>query len=113
VATTKECREPKFGIDICAEQGTAKYRYVIIKEIAATSISQRLLRRSGHADLADDEIQYTDENTIECSFERWCKRSVQTLLRKNQVTRLPSTPKGLERLLARKARQAGQRTPPL
>lgn len=107
VATRAECHEPKFGIDTCAEQGTSMYRYVIAKEIAAIAISQRLLRRSGHSELADDEIQYTDENTIECSFERWCKRSVHALLRKNHVIRLPSTATGIERLLARKARQVG------
>ena len=50
---------------------------MIAKEIAATTISQRLLRRSGHAALADEEIQYTDETTLDCSFERWCKRSVR------------------------------------
>lgn len=107
VATAKECHEPKFGIDTCAAQGTSTYRYVIAKEIAATAISQRLLRRSGHADLADDEIQYTDESTIECAFEHWCKRSTHTLLRKNRVMRLPSTATGIERLLARKASQVG------
>lgn len=107
VATAAECREPMFGIDTFATAGSAAYRYVIAKEIAATSISQRLLRRSGHHDLADDEIQYTDENTIECWFERWCKRSVHALLRKNRVTRLPATAAGMERLLARKIHEVG------
>jgi len=105
VATRAECREPKFGIDSCADHGSSTYRYVITKEIAATSISQRLLRRSGHSDLADDEIQYTDEITLECSFERWCRRSVRALLHKNRITRLPASPAGMERLLARKAHE--------
>lgn len=105
VASPAECRSPLFGIDDCTEQGTKLYRYVIAKEIAATSISQRLLRRTGHHDLADEEIQYTDEATIECSFERWCKRAVLALLRENRVVRLPTTAQGLERLLARKARE--------
>lgn len=109
VATRHECYSPKFGIDICAANGTGVYRYVIAKEIAATSISQRLLRRSGYGDLADAEIQYTDEMTLECSFERWCRRAVRRLLECNRVTRLPTTAQGLDRLLARKTRAVGCR----
>ena len=81
-----------------------QFHYVIAKEIAAISISQRLLRRSGHVTLADEEIQYTDENTLECSFEHWCKRAVRKLLHANKATRLPTSRGGMEALLARKAR---------
>jgi hypothetical protein len=109
VATAAECREPRFGVDAYATSGTRAYRYMIAKEIAATSISQRLLRRAGHADLADEEIQYTDENTIDCSFERWCRIAVQALCRANRVTRLPATTAGMERLLARKVREVSAR----
>ncbi len=105
VATRAECRERKFGIDAYATEETQRYRYMITREIAATSISQRLLRRSGHFDLADEEIQYTDENTIDCSFEPWCRRAVRELLRANRVLRLPTTRARLEKLLARKARE--------
>jgi len=105
VATPAECREHKFGIDDYATNGSLKYHYIVAREIAAISISQRLLRRSGHADLADDEIQLTDENTIDCSFERWCKRSVHKLLHENRVVRLPTTFARLEALLARKAHE--------
>ena len=116
VATAAECSAPRFGIDTyvgeldpaCIVRGTeAVLRYVITKEIAATSISQRLLRRSGHATLADEEIQYTDETTLECSFERWCKRSVDRILRVNSAMRLPTTRQGLETRLVRKAREVG------
>lgn len=107
VATPAECRAPKFGIDTYAASGTPELRYVIAKEIAATSISQRILRRSGHAALADLEIEYTDEMTLECTFERWCKRAVERLLRANKATRLPTTRAGLEALLSRKARAVG------
>lgn len=107
VATRKECLQPKFGIDIHAEILSPIHRYVVIREIAATSISQRLLRRSGHRSLADDEIQYTDETTLDCSFESWCKHSVGKLLRTNKVTRLPTSCRGLEALLMRKAREVG------
>ena len=106
VATPAECRAPRFGIDTYAASEST-FRYVIAKEIAATSISQRLLRRSGHAALADEEIQYTDEATLECSFERWCKRSVERLLSTHKVMRLPATRQGLEALLARKTREVG------
>ena len=108
VATAAECTRSLFALDLymsdldCYTKGP-KYRYVISREIAATSISQRLLRRSGHGSLADEEIQYTDEATLECTFERWCKRSVVKLLRENQALRLPTTYRGLEALLTRKA----------
>ena len=112
VATRDECNQSLFDLDLYMSDlnrytRAPKYRYVIAREIAATSISQRLLRRSGHTALADEEIQYTDEATLECTFERWCKRSVEKLLRENQVHRLPTTPQGLEALLMRKARAVG------
>ena len=112
VATAAECRQSLFDLDLYMSDlnrytRAPKYRYVIAREIAAISISQRLLRRSGHTALADEEIQYTDEATLECTFERWCKRSAGKLLRENQAHRLPTTPQGLEALLARKARQVG------
>lgn len=106
VATPAECRERQFGLD-AYEDDESKVRYVIAKEIAATSISQRLLRRSGQVTLADEEIEYTDEWTIECSFERWCKRSVERLIRANKALRLPATAQGLEALLTRKACEVG------
>lgn len=104
IATPAECREPRFGIDTYAAHGTSYHRYVVAKEIAATAISQRLLRRSGHGAIADEEIQYTDEATLECSFERWCRRAVERMLIMNRVVRLPTTGRGLEALLARKTR---------
>ena len=111
VATPAECRQVLFGIDsdddgyILPE--SPKFHYVVAKEVAATSISQRLLRRSGHTTLADEEIQYTDEATLDCSFERWCRRAVRTLLCTNKVMRLPATFLGLEALLTRKAHESG------
>jgi hypothetical protein len=109
IATPDECHQPKFGIDIHADFMTPSYRYVVIREIAATSISQRLLRRSGHKTLAEDEIQYTDETTLECSFDRWCKQAVAKLLHTNKVKRLPSSYQSLEALLAHKALKVARR----
>lgn len=109
VATATECQQYMFGIDGYELPGCTprRYRYLVTREIAATSISQRLLRHSWHAALADEEIQYTSEDTLECSFERWCKRTVKVLLRANKTARLPTTRGGLETLLARKAREVG------
>ena len=113
VATPAECRQYLFGLDIESRNIESRnFHYVIVREIAAISISQRMLRRSGHAALADEEIQYTDTDALECSFERWCKRSVTTLLRANKVVQLPTTCRGMEVLLARKARDAGTRAYP-
>lgn len=104
VATRAECRAYRFDLDGTVRTGTAKYRYVIAREIAAMSISQRLLRRAGHGTVADEEIEYTDETTLECPYERWCKHEVAKLLRANHAQRLPTTFEGLELLLSRKAR---------
>lgn len=117
VATSTECRTFMFGLDAVdaddAPTWTAsKYHYVISRETAATSISQRLLRRFGHTAIADQEIEYTDENTLECGRERWCRRAVDDLLRANHAVRLPDTLEGLETLLTRKACMTGTKTYP-
>lgn len=114
VATRAECRQSMFGIDgfDIASRASRQYRYILTKELAATSISQRLLRRAGHVDLADQEIEYTDEDTLACSFERWCRRSVRGLLLRHRLLRLPATFEGLEALLTRKAREVGTTTYP-
>ena len=109
VATAAECHEVLFGLETPT---STEVRYAIIREVAATSISQRLLRRSGHADLADEEIGCTDEDTLACAFESWCKRAVRRLLHAHKLVRLPTTRCGLEILLARKARQAETPTYP-
>lgn len=104
VATPAECRQPMFGIaDDLPERAGRRYHYLIARELAATSISQRLLRRSRHAGLADEEIEYTAEDTLDCRFDRWCRSSVARLLRANRAARLPTTLGALERLLRRKA----------
>lgn len=105
VATWRECRRFQFDLDNYTKSTCtpAQYRYVVAREVAATSISQRLLRRAGHVAIADEEIEYTDYDTIDCSFERWCRRAVKGLLRQNRVVRLPSTYAGMEALLMRKA----------
>jgi hypothetical protein len=106
IATHDECREPLFDLDIALPSKTGPlYEYAVAKEIAAISVSQRLLRRSGHAALADEEIEYSDPDTLDCSFDAWCKRAVRKLLREHRIRRLPTTAAGLERVLMRKARE--------
>lgn len=106
VASRAECQQRQFGLDIDSH-GVRRYRHSIVREIAATSISQRILRRAGHTALADEEIYYTDESTLECSFESWCKRACKKLMHEHRIMRLPATFEGLETLLARKAREVG------
>jgi hypothetical protein len=106
VASRAECRQAMFGLKSTALP-TKEYRYMIVRETAAMAISQRILRRSGHTRLADTEIELTDELTLECRYERWCKRAVDKLLRGHRIIRLPTTFEGLEALLARKAREVG------
>jgi hypothetical protein len=114
VATHRECRQYMFGIDgyESARCTPKRYRYVITKELAAISVSQRMLRRSGHITLADEEIEYTDMDTLDCSFEPWCKRAVRKLLHDHRIARLPATFKTMEALLARKAREVDTKTYP-
>lgn len=126
VASSAECCDPWFGIDIdltlsalgieigehgydvrrlCQSPKAAAIRYIIVREIGATKISQRLLRRAGHLQLAEEEIQHTDEGTLECSFEPWCKSALKKLLLRHRVSRLPVTYDGLEATLTRRARE--------
>jgi hypothetical protein len=119
VATRAECRTYMFGLDVETNFYTdrsahvsPKARYVISRELAAISISQRLLHRLGHHALANEEIQYTDERTLDCARDPWCKKTVERLLRANHVARLPTTLQGLESALARKAREVGTRSYP-
>ena len=111
VATRSECCRRLFDldIDIHAYRGrrARRYRYTIVKELAATSISQRILRRADHIAFADEEIYYTDESTLECSFKPWCKRAVGKLLHEHRLVRLPATFERLETLLVRKAHEVG------
>ena len=109
VATKAECHLYMYGLDnfIKSTCTPSQYHYVVAREIAATSISQRMLRRAGHVAIADEEIEYTDEDTIECSYERWCKRAVRGLLRRNRVLHLPTSYVHIEALLTRKAHEVG------
>lgn len=111
IATTRECRQRLFGLDtdVTYFYPTLKprIRYVIIRELAAMSISQRILRRAGHVTWADQEIQYTDETTLHYAIEPWCRRAVRRLLSAHQVRRLPASSTGIEALLTRKARAVG------
>ncbi len=111
VASRAECRRYMFGIDGYESPNCSskRYRYVVSREVAAMSISQRILRRSGHTAIADEEIEYTDMDTLDCAFESWCKGTVTKLLRTHRVQRLPSTFDGLERVLTRKAHEVGTR----
>lgn len=106
VATAVECAQSQFGIDDI-NPSPARLRYVISKELAATSISQRILRQSGHHALADSEIESTDEGTLDCRTEPWYKRAVKKLLHANKSLRLPTTCAALEVLLVRKALSVG------
>jgi len=108
VATPRECRRYMFDLDITVPSATGpRYQYAVAKEIAAISVSQRLLRRSNHVRLADEEIEYTDQDTLDCSHESWCKRAVGRLLRVHRIRRLPITLDGMEAVLERKAREVG------
>lgn len=106
IATRRECRQLEFGL--ASSHGTRlSWRYRSTRELAATSISQRLLRHAGHTRLADEEIQYTCPDTLTLASRRWYKDAIRALLTEHRVMRLPTTGEGLEKLLKRKAHAVG------
>lgn len=107
VASPRECRMPLFGLEYAPSQGKRRLDYITAKELAATSISQRLLRQSGYFVLANDEIEYTSEDTLEWGLDAEGKRLVSKYLKTYRARRLPTTFKGLEALLKRKAKAVG------
>jgi hypothetical protein len=108
VATADECRQDGFGIDDAPKYDSTRWRYVMSREVAAMSISQRMLLRSGHTKVARSELVYTDEWVIEVgSHEQWCKRTTRRLLQANRARCLPATLAGMEALLTRKATEVG------
>jgi len=112
IATAEECRQIGFGIDDEPAHEprfeSPRWRYVMSREVAAMSVSQRLLRRSGHTKIANSESFYTDEWVTEVSIhESWCRLAVRDLLRSNRAHRLPTTVAGMESLLVRKAMEVG------
>ena len=72
------------------------------RELAAMSISERLLESAGRGDLASQEREDTDYTTM-----TWDDRGrVAEILREFRCRRLPRTRAALERKLARVARSA-------
>lgn len=100
IATRHECQRPEFGLSSFRGR---PWPYRAVRELAAMSISQRLLRHSGHTRFADEEIQHTSPDTLKLTREDWYARATRALLHKHHLTRLPTTHTGLERLLLRKS----------
>ena len=75
------------------------------RELAAMSVSRRLLTAAGRADLARAEIRETDHLTVHYDDRGRARR----ILRKHRCLRMPRTRSGLERKL-RKAMIICERT---
>lgn len=71
-------------------------------ELAAMSVSRRLLETAGRRDLARAEYHDTDDSTLHYYDDRG---RVNAILRRHRVVRLPTTRGGLERILQRAVRR--------
>lgn len=104
VATPRERRRPMFGLKVVGgidhDDLIVSEHYAMRLEIAAMNISGRLLRCAGRPDLADEEIQLTDEDTVEWSWShRGC---VRRTLKARRLLRLPRTRSALETMIERR-----------
>lgn len=88
-------REPYFGLD----DDKMSYDRMIAYEVAAMSVSRRLLSTVGRPDLYAMEREYTDGDVLS-----WPRARANALLRKFRVRRLPTTLEGLVELLERRTR---------
>lgn len=88
-----------FGLDI---DSSTSWHESACRELAAMSVSRRLLAIVGRDDLYRMELRYTDSDTLNHSD----RGRVKQLLRRFKVQRLPTTFEGLERLLKERTQHA-------
>ena len=93
VAARRDIGKRGFGVD---DPSSYSEHYRRCVELAAMRISRSLLVAAGCWDLADDEVDNTDVQTV-----YWDDRGyVRRLLRRRGVARVPTTRVRLERMLA-------------
>lgn len=88
---------PLFGLDDVNDPARANVHERLCRELAAMSVSRKLLTACGRADLADQEVEDTDSDTM---YYDPGKR-LRVILREHRCLRLPRTRKGLETKLRR------------
>lgn len=108
VAAPNEIGRPLFGLedsqDYPFEGDARRHAYLLTVERAAMTVSRRLLVACGREDIADDELEDTDYDTVE-----WDPRGrVTRRLRRLGVERIPRTRARLEKMLIRKLRSASR-----
>lgn len=106
VAQPEEIGLPLFGLDISVIGGGPDFKayehYVLCVELAAMSISRRLLFEAGERQLVRDERRATDYETLMYDD----RGGVQKILIEHQCVKLPRTVEGLERKIQRKLAHA-------
>lgn len=95
LASQRERTLPEFGLNADSVAGRA---YALTAEAASMRLSFQIHRRCGRADLVDDEIRYTDEESVTLigAARTW------RLVRQRRCLRLPSTIMGLEAFCRRR-----------
>jgi len=91
---------PMFGLDDNGELDSPKTHELCCRELAAMSVSRRLLIACGRRDIARREGEETDYETMMHLDDPSARRRVRAILRKHNCVRLPRTREGLEAKLA-------------
>jgi hypothetical protein len=87
---------PMFGLDDDADPDQLCVPERRCRELAAMSVSYRLLVACGRPDLADQEREDTDHETMEYSWEDHARRRVPEILREHGCLRIPRSREVLE-----------------
>lgn len=85
-----------FGLDDDADPNALQTFERRCRELAAMRISYRLLVAAGRQDLADQEVEDTDRDTLILGWEGPAKRRVNAILRERRTLRVPRTREALE-----------------
>ena len=93
VSAKRDIGKPMFGID---DDSRYSEHYRRCMEIAAMCVSRKLLTAAGRADLADQEAEDTDTDTMYYDD----RGGARAILRRRQALRIPRTREGLVAMLA-------------
>jgi hypothetical protein len=92
---------PMFGLDDDADPDALNVPERRCRELAAMSVSRRLLVACDRRDLADQEANDTDHDTTEYAWEDHAKRRIPEILREHGCLRISRSREALEAKLRR------------
>lgn len=94
-----------FGLDEEADPDSLNVFTRVCYELAAMSISRRLLTAIGCVAIVKQELEDTDSNTLSALNNKRTRRRVERILREHHCLRLPTTVESLEKKLAARIAQ--------